>query len=86
MDVLLYTKKQQALVRHKPVFMGSFFKTSNSAHKCRGELMTIAKEKQTMGTKSFKLFALYKTLKPGESLKPVGACKIQVHIISYHNH
>lgn len=31
--------------------------------------MTIAKEKQTMGTKSFKLFALYKTLKPGESLK-----------------
>lgn len=45
MDGLLHTKKQQALVRHKLVFMGSLFKASNSAHKFRGELMAIAKEK-----------------------------------------
>lgn len=47
MDGLLHTKKQQVLVRHKIVFMGLLFKARNSAHKCKGELMPIAKKKKT---------------------------------------
>lgn len=48
--------------------MDPFFKASNNAsqipYKCRSELMAKAQKTHNKGTKAFKLFALYKKLKP----------------------